>query len=248
MSFAYTFCTLVTDHQLYEDFVTSAKSAGFDIDCEFLMIDNTGATQTDAYGGLNSMIEKSRGKIIVLCHQDILLEFDNRKNLESRLSELEQQDPNWGVCGVAGQPKNGRGQITRITDKFGDDQYTGSFPSQVVCLDECILIIKRSSGVRLSHDITGFHLYGTDICLIAEILGYKSYVINFHLRHLGMGNVGSSYEEAYSKFKQKWALALRDRYIITTALPVFLTGRNEPSIIRNLRAWLARKKRKINWN
>ena len=67
MSFAYTFCTLVTDHQLYSG-VDSAKTAGFSEDCEFLTVDNTGATQTDAYSGLNSMIEQSRGKILILCH------------------------------------------------------------------------------------------------------------------------------------------------------------------------------------
>jgi hypothetical protein len=247
MSFAYTFCTLVTDHQLYSGFVDSAKTAGFSEDCEFLTVDNTGATQTDAYSGLNSMIEQSRGKILILCHQDILFDFDDRKALEDRLRELEQQDPHWGVCGVAGRPENGRTQVTRITVKFGDDQRVGEFPSQVVCLDECILITKRSSGVRLSRDVSGFHLYGTDICLIAGLLGYKAFVINFHLRHLGAANMGSSYDDAYNDFKRKWSFALRDRYIRTTALPIFLTGRREPLNVRDLRGWIARQAQKYHW-
>ena len=241
MSFAYTFCTLVTDRKLYDAFFDSAKAAGFGSDCEFLTVNNINTTQADAYHGLNSMIERSQGNILILCHQDILFDFDNRSVLEDRLKKLEQKDNNWGVCGVAGFPLNGKYQVTRITDKFGDNQMFGDFPSQAICLDECFLITKRKSGVRLSGDIFGFHLYGTDICLIAEILGYKSYVIDFHLRHLGNGFMGPSYHDAYSSFRQKWSYALRDRYIKSTALHIFLSGRKEPHFLRNLRSWVARK-------
>lgn len=74
MKVAYTFCTLVTDCQLYERFINSAKLAGFGSDCEYITVDNTGATQTDAYRGLNSMIGRSQGEVLVLCHQDILFD------------------------------------------------------------------------------------------------------------------------------------------------------------------------------
>lgn len=241
MSFAYSFCSLVTDQKLYDSFVNSAKAAGFVSDCEFLSVDNTSTTQTDAYSGLNSMIERSQGNILILCHQDILFDFDNRIILEDRLKKLEQKDTKWGVCGVAGFPQNEKNQFVRITDKFGDNQMVGNFPTQVICLDECFLIIKRKSGVRLSANIFGYHLYGTDICLIAEILGYKAYVIDFHLRHLGNGLIGPSYHKAYNSFRQKWSYTLRDRYIRSTALPIFLTGRQEPYFLRNLRSWIARK-------
>lgn len=243
---AYTFCTLVTDHHLYNDFLVSAKNAAFGDDCEFLKVDNTGATQTDAYSGLNSMIERSHGDILILCHQDILFEFDDRKIFEARLSDLEIHDPHWGICGVAGRSKKGI-PVTRMSDKFGDDQCVGEFPSEVVCLDECILITKRSSGIRLSRDVSGFHLYGTDICMVAEFLGYKAYVIDFHLKHLGSANMGPDYYEAYRAFETKWSFALRDRYIRTTAAPVFLSGRREPPTVRNLRAWVSRKAQKFNW-
>ena len=65
MSFAYTFCTLVTDRKLYDAFFESAKAAGFGSDCEFLTVNNINTTQTDAYHGLNSMIERSQGNIPV---------------------------------------------------------------------------------------------------------------------------------------------------------------------------------------
>tara|TARA_B110000240_G_C13460401_1_gene436410 strand:+ start:696 stop:1454 length:759 start_codon:yes stop_codon:yes gene_type:complete len=244
MEIIFSICTLVNDRHHYSSFLRSAKAAGFVDNCEFLTVDNTSGKQTDAYLGLNRLIEKSSGRFVILCHQDIVFDFDNRKILEDRLIKLEKMDSNWGVCGVAGSKENGSAAI-RITDHTGTDRHIGELPAQVIALDECFLLLKKGSGVRVSRDIKGFHLYGTDICIVAQALGYSSYAINFHIRHLGSGRMGIDYFDSYNLFEEKWSTFMADKHIVTSGAAVFLTGRSEPKVIKWLRASSVRKFRKL---
>lgn len=238
--FVFSFCTLVTDHEMYASLKASASKAGFEGDCEFLKVDNAQPPQLDAYKGLNSLIAKATGKYIICCHQDILFDFDSRTTLEARLRELDDMSADWAVCGVAGMTSSGM-PITRITDKYGEDQKTGTHPSEVHSLDECFLVLRSDSGVRFSSDIGGFHFYGTDICLIASMLGFKTFAIDFHLRHLGGGAMGKSFEDAKASFLSKWRHAFRDRTVWTTSDRVFLTGNQSRFSALGLRAWISRK-------
>lgn len=240
---AFSFCSLVTNAQMYDDMVASAKKAGFDEDCEFLKVDNTRSPQADAYIGLNSLIENATGRYAVLLHQDILFDHDNRDVLEERLNKLQASNASWAVCGIAGRTSGGA-SVTRISDKFGDDQKTGLFPSPVVSLDECFLVVKCNTGLRLSADIQGFHLYGTDICLMAEIMGHSAHAIDFHISHLGKGEVREDYHLAAESFKTKWSTAFRDRYLRTTAHDQFISGRMDGGLARRFRKYLAKKKMK----
>ena len=99
----FSICTLVNDVQSYRNMLNSFLEAGFGYaDCEYIYIDNASSTTYDAYEGLNKAISKSRGKFIILCHQDVLLRFDNRADLTQRLNEIEKNMPNWAVAGNAG--------------------------------------------------------------------------------------------------------------------------------------------------
>jgi hypothetical protein len=50
-------------------------------------------------------------------------------------------------------------------------------PEPVQTLDEIVLIIRKSSGLRFDDQLPHFHLYGADICLRAAKMGRKSYAI-----------------------------------------------------------------------
>ena len=75
----------------------------------------------------------------------------------------------------------------RITDPYGENQSSKIFPQKIRTLDENfqLLIIQQTWQYN---NIGGFHLYGSDLCIIADILGYSSYVINFHVYHKSGGN------------------------------------------------------------
>ena len=85
----FSFCSLVTDLDEYQEMVTSAKRAGFDgDDVEFLYSDNSQKNNLDGFAGFNRFNADATGEYLVFCHQDVLFSFDNRKVLENQLAEL----------------------------------------------------------------------------------------------------------------------------------------------------------------
>ncbi len=215
---AFTIATLVTDPVQYDDMRATFAAAGFtEPDCEFLFIDNTGAEQTEAYRGLNLALTEARGRYVILCHQDVRLiaGADDRAVLEARLMDLDAHDPAWAVAGNAGGTATGR-LAMRISDPHGADRRLGNLPARVASLDENFIVVKRAANLAFSRDLSGFHLYGADLCTIADVLGWHAYVIDFHLRHLSPGNPDRSFKEARESFRAKWARALRPRWVQTT--------------------------------
>ena len=220
----FSICTLVTDLQQYHEMVQSLKDGGFGTeDCEYLYFDNSRANAADAFAGYNQFLTEARGAYAILCHQDIALLNDGRSVLERRLQELDRLDPNWGLCGNAGATGEGRLAI-RITDPHGADQALGPFPARVVALDENFIVARRQANLALSHDLTGFHLYGADLCTIADILGRSAYVIDFHLHHKSAGKSDGGFYQARLAMMRKYARALRPRWVNTTCTYFRLNG------------------------
>ncbi len=222
--FKYSIGALATEPDQHAASVRSFRGAGFgDDDCEFLYIDNSKGNSLTAYDGLNHILNEARGEYVILCHQDVLVDFDKRADLDRCLRELEERDKRWAVAGNAGGAKPGELAI-RITDPHGVGQKTHDFPQRVFSLDENFLVIKRDARLSFSADLEGFHFYGADICLIADVLGYRSYVIDFHLRHLSGGNKSPSFFAARMALAKKYARAFRPRFVQTSCALLYLTG------------------------
>lgn len=219
----YTIATLVTDHAQYDAMRASLHSGGFDRDCEYLHIDNSLGEQVCAYAGLDAMLSEAAGEYVILCHQDIRLLDDDRRNLDRRLAELHDIDPLWAVAGNAGGVGPGVLAI-RITDPHGADQYLGTLPQRVVSLDENFIIVRREARFSFSRDLSGFHLYGADLCLNADIAGWHAYVIDFHLAHLSGGRKDASFTRMEEAFRARWAEALRPRWMQTTCTLLHIAG------------------------
>ena len=211
---AFSICTLVTKPRQYEQMVASFRAAGFDEDCEFLFIDNSTRNKFDGYSGLNFFLSHSRGSNIIICHQDVLLTFDDRRVLEVRLNELTNLDQYWAVCGNAGLTEHGSLAI-RITDPHAADTRRGPFPSRVVGLDENFIVTRNCWNLSVSPRLEGFHLYATELCAVALLLGLNAYVIDFHLRHLSGGST-QGFDEALMKLASWQSSRLRPRVIGNT--------------------------------
>ncbi len=220
----YSICSLITSRTEYTEMLASFRTHGFTgPSCEFLYIDNSQGNAFTAYDGLNRLMDAARGELIVLCHQDIRLLTDGRGALDAGLAELDARDPAWAVAGNAGGTGIGR-LAMRISDPHGDDRRIGSLPERALSLDENFLVLKRSARVGLSRDLTGFHFYGADLCLAADVMGYTAYVINFHLRHLSDGRISPAFYQARKAFRAKWSRALRPRWMQTTCGLMRLSG------------------------
>lgn len=245
---AYSICTFVTRPAQYAAMRASFAAGGFvPADCEYLFIDNADGNRLDAYQGINLFLRAARGRHVVLCHQDVELIADGRARLDAVLAELERRDPAWGICGNAGGIAPGKLAI-RISDPHGEDvARNGPFPVRVASLDENFLVVRRAANLALPRDRAGFHLYGTELCLIAERLGWHAYVVDFHLRHHGRGNMDAMFRRQLTELVDGTAAAFRPRWIGAPCTDMFLSGSRLLNRLGNTRSgirfgrWLARR-------
>lgn len=221
----YSFCTLVTNFDEYLEMIQSAQAAGFDRDdVEFFYFDNIGENSQDGFSGINKAFTNVRGKYLIFCHQDIVFKFDNIDKLDQCIAELEMKDPYWAVLGNAGKKETGE-IVLRITDPHGENTNIGNFPEEVVSLDENILILNRSLNLSTSFELSGFHLYGLDICRNANYLGYKNYVIDFHLLHKSGGRIDKSFINS-QKIYESLEYKRKNKNFYTTTCTSFYVGSN----------------------
>ncbi len=230
----YSICTLVTKVDDYQKMTASFQQGGFtSADCEYLFLDNRGANSFDAFQGYNIFLSAARGDYIILCHQDIELLENGRADLDALLESLTQHDRNWGLCGNAGGIRPGALAL-RISDPHGANVAQGGpFPAKVTSLDENFIVVRRDANLALSNNLSGFHLYGTDLCIISYILGYHAYVIDFHLLHKSPGKTDHTFFKLKYELIDKYYWALRPRWITTTCTLCFISGHFLLNIIMN---------------
>lgn len=245
----YSIGTLVSNRGQYESMLASFRSHGFtDADCEFLFVDNTGAGQSEAYSGLNALLNAARAPHVILCHQDVRLIGDGRDRMDERLTALGARDPLWALAGNAGGVAAGKLAL-RITDPHGKNQMVGRFPERVMTLDENFIVVRRDARVGFSRNLQGFHFYGADICLNAAMAGHSAYVIDFHLEHLSPGRKAKDFYDAERAFTAKWSAALSPRWIQTTCALLHLSGGPvRTSLGRVIDKPMARMLRRFNGN
>lgn len=230
----YSICVCVTRPAQYGEMVESFRTAGFGPpSTEFLYVDNSGANTLDAFAAYNLFLRVARGRYVILCHQDIVL-LDDRQQLDLRIAELEQRDPGWALLGNSGGVSF-TSVASRITDPWGADKRLGGpFPVQVQSLDENFIVARAAANLALSSDLGGFHLYGTDLCVIADILGHRAYVIDFHIWHKGRGTLDESFYAIRRALIAKFNRAFRARAIATTCTALVLSASRAMSSIGNV--------------
>ena len=224
--------------------VDSFLAHGFTTDdCEYLYVDNSERNVVEGFSGVNRFLTSAKGAYIILCHQDIVLFSDGRPKLDTIIEELNRADPAWGLFGNGGGIYPGRIAL-RLTDPHGENQFTEPLPAKVSGLDENFILVRRDANLAVSRDLRGFHLYGTDLCVIADILGYNAYVVDFHLRHISAGNSRDGlFSVTRSELVRKYSRAFRFRIVTTPTTFVFLTGRGTLARMMNSRPLTALARR-----
>lgn len=222
MVYKYSICTLVTDFEQYNTMKQSFLENGFFYNCEYLFIDNSKQNEHDGYSGVNHFINTSNAEYVIICHQDIVINFDKRDKLDSIIAELEKNDPRWGILGNAGGNERFEKIFTNLNDLYLNDKEK-DLPQKVSSLDENFLLINKKMNISCSVDLCGFHFYGTDLCLQALCKGCHCYVVDFYLTHLGKGGIDTTFYLNKKALITKYHHLFQDKYIRTTCSKLFIS-------------------------
>lgn len=182
----------------------------------------------------NDAIDKSVNDLIVFCHQDVFFPEAWISQLQHAVEYLEAHDPGWGVLGCSGVTREGefRGHVfSQGVGIIGEP----SEPAEIQTLDEIVLILKKSSGLRFDEKLPHFHLYGTDICLRAAERGMGTYAISAFCIHNTYQNFNlpNEFYESCEYVRAAWRNCLP---IQTTCIRI--TRFNVPIYLRRLKqAW-----------
>lgn len=134
---------------------------------------------SSAAAAYNDALDRAGTDLVILVHQDVYLPGGWIDSLRAVLDLLSINDPQWGVLGVwAGMYTGGPSGYLYWTGSGGPAGEPVDGVAEVSTLDEVLLVLRRSSGLRFDERLPGFHMYGTDICLEARRRGRKSYVFS----------------------------------------------------------------------
>jgi hypothetical protein len=157
------------------------------------------AKSWNAAQGLNHGIEQLAADWIICVHQDVLFPAGFWARLTAALAALPEQV---ALAGLVGCERSGRFH-GHIVDPNGHC-YWGDLPHDVLAVDEVLIAVRRSSGLRFCVDAPGFHCYGADLCFEADRRGLRTVAVDAPLLHLSSGRLDASYDLASKWLLDKW--------------------------------------------
>lgn len=173
---------------------------------------------------LNVGLNVARTDNIIIAHQDIML----LDNWFDRLEAYIEQAEKWAIIGVAGISLNYRRadiggwggalhvNTVAVGSVWNDDSLLHEPPywdgikelTRIHCADECVFVLRKSTGLRFDPHFNGFHFYGADICLAARAAGYNVYAADLPIVHFGKYSASMLGDSRYWNFMRllhnKW--------------------------------------------
>lgn len=127
---------------------------------------------------INAGIDKAINDLLVIVHEDVVLLPGWQEQLELSLENLETFDPQWLVAGSVGWDVNGKME-GHLSDPhlYRNTLIDKSF-SEVIRIDEQIIILRKSEGLIMDPAIPSIHHIGRDLPLEAIRQGRHAYVID----------------------------------------------------------------------
>lgn len=187
-----------------------------------IKIERGAASAAQAY---NRGIAGTSAQVLIFVHQDVYLPAGWMARFRSALTWLDNNDPAWGVLGICGVAAQGNRLGWLYSTGLG--RVLGSdfpIPQKARTLDEVLLVLRRTSGMRFDERLPGFHLYGTDICLEAEHRGFNNYVVPCFALHNsnGIRALPWAFWKAYLFARRKWyaRLPVRSPCTVLSRIPL----------------------------
>jgi len=197
----------------------------FPDETQFLLLDNSMA-QINCYEAIRLFISQSTGDFILIIHDDVEFSGLNFYSLINELSRICKLDSKAALFGVAGVSFSDHSSIGRFRDVAGEHNWGFHEGGLASSLDECFLVLRRDKGLSVSNELSGYHFYGTDLCLNAREKGLASYVINFPIIHKSTGSLDKNFFEARNQFEKHLQKKNNPRFVRTTCT-VMYGGRNK---------------------
>lgn len=205
------FVTLVNDRAQFDDCQRSLREQ-VDPLPEWLAVEPN-AKGWNAAQGLNHGIAELDADWVVCVHQDVLFP----PGFWQRLSDgLGSQPAEVALAGLVGCQRNGRFR-GHIHDPNGHC-YWGPVPDEVLTLDEVLIAVRKSSGLRFDAAVPGFHCYGSDLCFQADERGLRAVVLDAPVVHLSTGKIDDNYERASQWLLERWG----ERYRWVLPMPALV--------------------------
>ena len=237
-------CVISNNLDEYKACQNSFYGAGFyEKSCLYTLYDNSKSNSHDPFKIIPCVVNASDCKYVIVCHQDVRADrLDGFEHLAMRLAELCRRDNTWAIAGNVGVTRHGY-MVGRISDPISRVD-SSNLPRKVISLDENFLVFKARHPISCSLGLSGFHMYGADLCLNAMESGFSAYAIDFHVTHLSAGNPQSQeFLNAVQAFKSAWNSRFVCGIVSTTCTEMYLS---RWQIVRKLmefprtRRWLRR--------
>ena len=188
--------------------------------------------------GYNHGLDETEAEYVIFAHQDVYFPPDWHMQLSRAIAEVEEIDPNWAILAPFGM-------CAKTNTHIGDVWSSGvgrrigtpvTVPQPAQTVDELVIVMRRSAGLRFDAGLPGYHLYGTDLVQMAQAAGKGVYVAALPVVHNDTfkAALGSDFTECYRYIRRKWKTALPLR---TPVLWVTKWGLGLPYY--RLRAWRA---------
>lgn len=178
------------------------------VDIDYVLIDNSNSKFKSAAQALNFGVKKAIGDVIVFLHQDIVFLDSNQL---SNMFDFAINNRNiiFGAAGVQHKHYN-LGIISSIYEGPYKNKYNSLIqPKMVYTLDECLIGCHRDCLSKVSFDevvCDGWHLYGADLCLQANLVdGMSVMVLPMNIWHKSTGNADKSYYITQNKLGKKYS-------------------------------------------
>ncbi|MHA1975153.1 MAG: glycosyltransferase [Candidatus Hodarchaeales archaeon] len=185
-------------------------------DIDIIEIINNGESLTKCY---NRGLKQTKYDIVVFCHDDIII---NTKNWGKKLKKQFEENPEYGIIGVAGSTEIGEtgkwwedkglmvGFVKHSSNgKTWESRYSGLFHDEIietVMVDGLFFAVdKNKLKYKFDESVEGFHFYDVDFCFGNHINGNKVGVgFNIKIIHKSIGETDDEWEKNRIGFIDKW--------------------------------------------
>jgi hypothetical protein len=200
--------------------------------------------QGHACAGLayNAGLARVRTPYVAFVHQDVYIPRGWERHLLATINTLDAAARPWGVLGVWGLTRSGA-SVGRVWCTDANTEYVGNTQelSEVVSIDEIVIILKTGTNLRFDSRLPGYHLYGTDIIFQAKEASLLSLAFTGPVVHNTQRTPQPDrhYIEAYRYMQKKWRSSLP---VHTLVVPLTQWGwplykKRLRKLVRDLRGW-----------